>query len=47
LPKRTKKEIYEIIDFMAQKEIFFYNPLERKVTGNNRLYEKAFEELIN
>jgi len=47
LPEGTKKEIYEIIDFMAGKEIFFYDPLERKVTGNNRLYEKAFEEFLN
>ncbi len=35
----------KIIDFLAQKEIFFYDPLTRKVTGNNRLYEKAFERL--
>ena len=41
-----KKEYLEVIDFMTEKEIFFYDPLEQKVTGNNRLYEKAFEELI-
>ena len=46
LPKRTNKEIYKIIDFIAQNEIFFYDPIERKVRGNNRLYEKAFEGLV-
>ncbi|MDQ7031178.1 MAG: ATP-binding protein [Desulfonauticus sp.] len=46
LPEGTKKEIYEIVDFMTKREIFFYDPLERKVTGNNRLYEKAFEDLL-
>ena len=32
---------------MAEKEILFFDPLKRKVTGNNRLYEKAFEEFLN
>jgi len=40
------KKYIEIIDFFAQKEIFFYDPLTREVTGNNRLYEKAFEKII-
>jgi len=31
---------------MAQKEIFFYDPLERKAIENNKLYKKAFEELL-
>jgi len=39
-------ETIKAIDFMAEREIFFYDPLERRVTGNNRLYEKAFEKLI-
>ena len=37
----------KVIDFMAEKEILFFDPLKRKVTGNNRLYEKAFEEFLN
>ena len=47
LPKIVeKREIFKIIDLMAQKEIFFYDLLKRRITGNNRLYEKAFELLI-
>ncbi|MDQ7033194.1 MAG: ATP-binding protein, partial [Desulfonauticus sp.] len=38
--------LVKVIDFMAEKEIFFYDPLTRKVTGNNRLYEKGFELVI-
>ena len=39
-------EYVEVIDFMSQNEIFFYDPLTQEVRGNNRLYEKAFEKLI-
>jgi len=45
--KDDKDITIKVIDFMAEKEILFFDPLKRKVTGNNRLYEKAFEELIN
>ncbi|MDQ7033156.1 MAG: hypothetical protein Q9M37_10660, partial [Desulfonauticus sp.] len=40
------KVLIKIIDFMAEKEIFFYDPLSREVTGNNRLYEKGFERIL-
>ena len=46
LPNRVGIDIIKIVDFLAEQEIFFYDPLTRKVTGNNRLYEKAFERLI-
>ena len=42
-----EKEYLEVIDFMTEREIFFYDPLEQKVTGNNRVYERAFEKLID
>ncbi|MDQ7032888.1 MAG: ATP-binding protein, partial [Desulfonauticus sp.] len=38
--------LVKVIDFMAEKEVFFYDPLTRKVTGNNKLYEKGFELVI-
>ncbi len=40
-----KKAYLEVIDFMTGREIFFYDPPEQYVKGNNRLYEKAFERL--
>ncbi|MDQ7033109.1 MAG: ATP-binding protein, partial [Desulfonauticus sp.] len=46
LPDRADKEQIKIIEFMAEKEIFFYDPLSREVTGNNRLYEKGFEKIL-
>jgi len=46
LPVKTDKKVLKIIDFFAQKEIFFYDPLTREVKGNNRLYEKALERII-
>ena len=45
LPNRVDKNIMKVIDLVAEKEIFFYDPFFRKVTGNNRIYEKAFERL--
>ncbi|MDQ7032614.1 MAG: ATP-binding protein [Desulfonauticus sp.] len=45
--KDETREKMKVIDFMAEKEIFFYDPLMRKVTGNNRLYEKGFERICN
>jgi len=31
---------------MAEKEIFFYNPKNEKITANSKIYEKAFERLL-
>ena len=36
-----------IIDRWAEKEVLFYDPLELKVYGNNRLYEKGMEVLLD
>ncbi|WP_459893018.1 hypothetical protein [Desulfothermus okinawensis] len=41
----NKKEYYQVIDKWAGKEILFFDPLELRVTGNNRLYEKGMELL--
>ena len=42
----TKKETAEVITYFSEKEILFFDPLENIVTGNNRVYEKAFEVLL-
>lgn len=45
--KGKGKDAYlSIVEKFAQVEILFFDPLTLKVTGNNRLYEKAFEKLV-
>ena len=41
----TRKE-KELLQKWAEKEILFYDPLELKVTGNSRIYEKGMELLL-
>ncbi|WP_022670081.1 ATP-binding protein [Hippea alviniae] len=41
LPTQVKK----IINFYAEKEILFYDPLTLEVKGNSRIYEKGMEKL--
>ena len=41
----TRKE-KELLQKWAEKEILFYDPLELKVTGNSRIYEKGMELLF-
>jgi len=41
-----RKEYLPIIEKWAEKEILFYDPLELKVTGNSRIYEKGMELLL-
>jgi AAA+ ATPase superfamily predicted ATPase len=36
----------DVIDRWAEKEILFYDPLELKVMGNSRIYEKGMELLL-
>jgi hypothetical protein len=36
-------EYMKVIDRWAEKEILFYDPLELKVIGNSRIYEKGME----
>jgi AAA+ ATPase superfamily predicted ATPase len=43
---RDRKEYLPIIEKWAEKEILFYDPLELKVTGNSRIYEKGMELLL-
>ena len=43
---RDRKEYLPIIEKWAEKEILFYDPLELKVTGNSRIYEKGLELLL-
>ncbi|MDQ7032871.1 MAG: ATP-binding protein [Desulfonauticus sp.] len=40
------KEKKKLLQDWAEKEILFYDPLELKVTGNSRVYEKALERMI-
>jgi hypothetical protein len=39
-------EYMKVIDRWAEKEILFYDPLELKVMGNSRIYEKGMELLL-
>ncbi len=43
---KEKREYISIIDRWAEKEILFYDPLELRVTGNSRIYEKGIEILL-
>jgi AAA+ ATPase superfamily predicted ATPase len=40
------REEKELLQKWAEKEILFYDPLELKVTGNSRIYEKGMELLF-
>jgi hypothetical protein len=39
-------EYMKVIDKWTEKEILFYDPLELKVMGNSRIYEKGMELLL-
>lgn len=41
-----KYNYFKIIEKGAEKEILFFDPMELKVSGNNRLYEKGMEKLF-
>ena len=43
---RERKDFLPVIEKWAEKEILFYDPLELKVTGNSRIYEKGMELLL-
>ena len=42
-----KMEKRKFLQKWAEREILFYDPLELKVYGNNRLYEKGMELLLD
>jgi hypothetical protein len=42
----VKKSKREFLQKWSEKEILFYDPLELKVTGNSRIYEKGLELLL-
>ncbi len=41
------KEEKKLLQKWAEKEILFYDPMELKVTGNSRIYEKGMEMLLS
>lgn len=41
----NKDKIMAVLEKFAEIEFIFYNPLNNKITANNRLYYKAFERL--
>ncbi|OAG27261.1 ATP-binding protein [Thermodesulfatator autotrophicus] len=41
-----KKEQKRFLQAWAEKEILFYDPLELRITGNSRVYEKGMEILL-
>ena len=44
--KGLKEDKRELLRKCAEKEILFYDPLELRVTGNSRIYEKGMEILL-
>jgi hypothetical protein len=40
------EQFLPVVEKWAEKEILFYDPLELKVTGNSRIYEKGMELLF-
>jgi len=36
----------DVINIMSEQEVFFYDPLENKITSNSKIYEKAFELIL-
>jgi AAA+ ATPase superfamily predicted ATPase len=44
--EKIKKDEKKLLQKWAEKEILFYDPLELKVTGNSRVYEKGMELLL-
>jgi len=43
---RERKEYLPVIEKWAEKEILFFDPLDLRVTGNSRIYEKGMEILV-
>jgi AAA+ ATPase superfamily predicted ATPase len=43
---RERKEYLPVIEKWAEKEILFFDPLDLRVTGNSRIYEKGMEMLV-
>ena len=41
------KEYFDTIKYFCEREILFYNPADRKVTANSKIYEKGFEKLVS
>ena len=44
--EKINKDQKKFLQKWAEKEILFYDPLELKVTGNSRIYEKGLELLL-
>ena len=44
--REDRYEYLPVIEKWAEREIFFYDPLELKITGNSRIYEKGMELLL-
>jgi len=42
----NKDKIMAVVEKFSEIEFLFYNPLNNKITANNRLYYKAFETFI-
>ncbi len=46
LANNISKQLKDFVYQLADKEILFYDPLELKAVGSSRIYEKAFELLL-
>ncbi len=45
--RKNTVQYLPIIEKWAEKEILFYDPLELKVAGNKRIYEKGMKVLLS
>ncbi len=43
---KDRNEFIKVVDKWAEKEILFFDPLERRVVGSSRIYEKGLERLL-
>jgi len=46
LDNSENNKYLKTIDIFCEQEILFFDPLENKTTANNRLYQKAFEQIL-
>ncbi len=46
MPQKDDEIDMKVIEAWSEKEVFFFDPMEIRVRGNNRLYEKGMEILL-
>ncbi|MDQ7033132.1 MAG: hypothetical protein Q9M37_10540, partial [Desulfonauticus sp.] len=46
IKSEESRGVNKAIEYFSEKEILFYDPLQLRVTGNSRVYEKGMEMLL-